>query len=340
MTGLALAPTPARWLAWGSTARGALLPVTIAIAARFLTDHQGGPALLYALLLGMVLNFLHTQPHIQQACVHCGSRGLRIGVALLGARITWAQCAELGLHTVVLLAACVSCTIAVSALIGRWLRTPMADAVVAGAAVGICGASAALAVAEALTPRRVAPALVLLVVVTVTCLSTSAMILYPVLLQAMHMGGISAGVFLGASVHDVAQVVGAGYHMGALEGDVASVTKMMRVALLVPAVLVISWCFRDRAEQAATGAGSAPRPWFLAGFAALVVLNSAGVFSPAAKDILINASQFFILVAMAAMGLRTSLKQLFEAGWRLPTLLLLDTLFIAAQALISVRLLW
>lgn len=338
MTGLALARTPAWWLSWGATARGALLPVTIAIAAQFLTDHQGGPALLYALLLGMVLNFLHEQPHIQQACLHCGSRGLRIGVALLGARITWAQCAELGLHTLALLVLCVVSTIVVSVMIGRWLRTPVADAVVAGAAVAICGASAALAVADALTPKRVQPALVLLVVVTVTCLSTSAMILYPAMLQALHLGGIPAGVFLGASVHDVAQVVGAGYHMGTAEGDVASVTKMMRVALLVPAVLLIGWFFRERAEHLATG--SPPRPWFLAGFAALVVLNSVGWLAPALKAVLITTSQFFILVAMASMGLRTSLKQLFDAGWRLPTLLLLDTLFIGAQAFIGVHLMW
>ncbi|CAH0351252.1 YeiH family protein [Aquabacterium sp. CECT 9606] len=338
MTGLALARPPSWWLRWGATARGALLPVTIAIAARFLTDHQGGPALLYALLLGMVLNFLHEQPHIQQACLHCGSRGLRIGVALLGARITWAQCAELGWHTLALLTLCVVSTILVSVVIGRWFRTPLADSVVAGAAVAICGASAALAVADALTPRRVKPALVLLVVVTVTCLSTSAMVLYPAMLHAMHLEGVQAGVFLGASVHDVAQVVGAGYHMGPEEGDVASVTKMMRVALLVPAVLLIGWFFRNPAGH--LSAVSAPRPWFLAGFAALVVLNSGGWLSPAVKTGLITASQFFILVAMASMGLRTSLKQLFEAGWKLPALLLLDTLFIGAQALIGVHLMW
>lgn len=338
MTNLALNPPAPRWLSWSTTARGALLPVTIAIAAQFLTDHQGGPALLYALLLGMVLNFLHEQPHIQQACVHCGSQGLRIGVALLGARITWAQCAELGLHTLVLLVAAVASTLVVSVLVGRWLRTPLADSVVAGAAVAICGASAALAVADALTPRRVTPALVLLVVVTVTCLSTSAMVIYPVMLQMLGIDGTSAGVFLGASIHDVAQVVGAGYHMGPHEGDVASVTKMMRVALLVPAVLIIGWCFRERTAGAA--AGRTPRPWFLLGFAALMGLNSVGAFNAATKDALVTASQFFILVAMAAMGLRTSLRQLVDAGWKLPTLLILDTLFIGAQTLIAVRWLW
>ncbi|TAL15898.1 MAG: putative sulfate exporter family transporter [Aquabacterium sp.] len=327
----ALAWPRSGWQQRAATARGALLPATIAVAASFVADHHGGPVLLYALLMGMVLNFLHEQPHVQQAAQVCSSRVLRVGVALLGARITWDQCAHLGSHTVLLLMACVTLALLAGAALGRLLRWPLHEAVVAGGAVAICGASAALALSEAMPRHRLRPQVVLYIVVCVTCLSTTAMVVYPPLLQAMGIVDARAGVFLGASIHDVAQVIGAGYHMGQAAGDTASVTKMMRVAMLVPAVLIVGWAFRERADADAQVPASA-RPWFLLGFALLVTLNSVGALPPALRVLLVTASQFCILVAVAALGLRTSLQQLGKLGWRLPVLLVVDSLLLAVVA--------
>lgn len=324
----------AAWPRWLVTARGALLPLTIAVAAKFVTEHHGGPALLYALLLGMVLNFLHEQPHIQQAAALCSSRVLRVGVALLGARITWEQCAALGWQTGLLLVACVGLTLVASVLLARRLGWPLPEALVAGGAVAICGASAALAISEALPRSRLRPSVVLLVVVCVTCLSTTAMVLYPPLLRAAGLEGTVAGIFLGATIHDVAQVIGAGYQMGHEAGDAASVTKMMRVALLVPVVLLLGWLWREeqREERRQGAPGPAGRPWFLLGFAALMAINSAGWISAPLREGLVQASQFCILVAVSALGLRTSLQQLGALGWKLPALLVADTLWIGAVA--------
>lgn len=314
--------------AWAQTARGALLPLTIAVAARFVSEHQGGPALLYALLLGMVLNFLHAQPHIEQAAAICSTRVLRVGVALLGARITWAQFVHMGSTTLWLLGGCVLLTLAFSLALGRLLRWPPAEALVAGAAVAICGASAALAFAEALPRRSVRPSVVLLVVICVTCLSTTAMVVYPTVLHALGWQGQAAGIFLGATIHDVAQVVGAGYQMGHEAGDTASVTKMLRVAMLVPLVLLLG----AAAGRSGGADHTPPRPWFLLGFMGLTALNSLGAIPITLQQALVPASQFCVLIAVAALGLRTSLQQLNHVGWKLPALLVADTLWIALLA--------
>jgi uncharacterized integral membrane protein (TIGR00698 family) len=171
-------------------------------------------------------------------------------------------------------------------------------------------------------------------VVAVTALSTIAMILYPLLAAALGFDPHTTGIFLGATIHDVAQVVGAGYSVSTTAGDTATIVKLFRVAMLLPVVLVISFVLQRRGAAIDPGADRPPLlPLFLAGFAGLVVVNSLGWLpAPAAKG-LQEASRWCLVLAIAALGTKTSLGDLARVGWRPVAIIVGETLFVGAFVL-------
>ena len=201
-------------------------------------------------------------------------RSLRVGVALLGIRITAEQIAGLGVGPILMIVVGVFSTILMGAALGHRLGLGKMFGILSGGAVAICGASAALAIATVLPDHKHKERDTILTVVAVTTLSTTAMVLYPILVTLLGLDNVRAGLFLGGTIHDVAQVVGAGYMISAKTGDIATYVKLLRVATLIPAVLLISILLRRSADRRSSG-GSLPKlPLFLAGFAALVALNS------------------------------------------------------------------
>jgi len=308
---------------------GLLTVLMVALAATFLSEHYGGPQLLYALLFGMALNFLAETPATRAGVGLASSGVLRIGVALLGARITLSQVEATGWRTAALVVFCVIATIGFGAWLGRRLLGSAAVGVLTGGAVAICGASAALALASVLPRDERVQRFTLLTVVGVTVLSTTCMVVYPVLARLAGLDPTFTGIFLGATIHDVAQVVGAGYMVSPQAGDTATLVKLLRVAMLLPVVAIVALCFRRQAAGSVQGSASIV-PWFLVAFALLMVLTSAGLVPPAAAEAMNQASRWCLVVAIAALGTKTSAQQLARLGWRPVALLVLDTLFLAA----------
>ena len=173
---------------------------------------------------------------------------LRLGVALLGVRITFAEIASLGLAPVATVIVGVATTILVGLFLSRRLGLTPMFGVLSGGSVAICGASAALAIASVLPHDRDRERDTILTVVLVTALSTLAMILYPVFATSIGLDHRLAGVFIGGTIHDVAQVVGAGYMISPETGDIATYVKLLRVAMLLPV------CSRSRSPWRAEGA--------------------------------------------------------------------------------------
>ncbi len=307
---------------------GLLLSATIALAVRFVSDQLGGPAMLYALLFGMAFNFL-TEDERFAAGIYVASRNvLRFGVALLGLRITTGDVMELGWPVVALIVVGVVATILVGAVIGRGFGLRGDHAVLSAGAVAICGASAALAIASVLPSHKDHERNTILTVAGVTALSTVAMVAYPVLVTFLGYDNVTAGVFLGATIHDVAQVVGAGYIISDQSGEISTLVKLIRVACLVPVVVVISLItHRSRAESP----DRRPLlPWFLVAFVALVIVNSLGWVPADAHSLLTPVSSWCLLTAVAALGVKTSLKALADVGPAPVGVMVLQTLLLAA----------
>jgi uncharacterized integral membrane protein (TIGR00698 family) len=317
---------------------GILVCGVIALSATFVSEHYGGPQLLYALLIGLAFHFLNGDPRVVKGINFCGRTVLRVGVALLGARITFAQVAELGLQTALLMVLAVVLTILFGLLLARWLGCARDQGVLTGSAVAICGASAALAVSSVLPQTRENERFTLLAVVGVTVLSTVAMVVYPFSLNAIGLTPAQAGIVLGGSIHDVAQVVAAGMMLGPQAGDTATLVKLFRVMLLMPVVLVIAVLYRKHPDVKTPDTEVPLIPGFLLAFIVLVMLASVGTITPDMAKVAGDASRWMLVTAIAAAGVKTSFQDLLKLGWKPVALLLGETVFIVALVVAGVLL--
>lgn len=313
---------------------GLLACGTTGIAAMFLARQYQAPVMLLALLLGMALNFLSAHERCAPGIEFFARQLLRAGVALLGLRITAGQVLALGWEPVAGMLLAVAGTIAVGIGLARLLGFRAAFGLLTGGAVAICGASAALAISAALPNHPLKERATLFTVIGVCLLSTLAMIFYPSIARALDLTPVQAGFFLGGSIHDVAQVVGAGYSLSPAAGDAATVIKLLRVATLVPIIALASVLPLGLAKPADGAGGSRPSflPWFVVAFALLVALNSTGWLHAGWTRAGQDASQWLLIGAMAAIGMKTPLKEMTLVGWRPLVLLLTETLLLAVVA--------
>ena len=299
---------------------GLLVCATVALAARFMAEHYGSPVMLMALLLGMALNFLSSHGACAAGIDLCARQLLRVGVALLGLRISFEQVGALGWAPVAVVVGAVAFTMALGLLLARAMGYRMYFGLLTGGAVAICGASAALALSAAMPAHPLKDKATLFTVIGVSTLSTLAMMLYPLLIQNWGLNETQSGFFIGATIHDVAQVVGAGYGMSKSAGDMATLVKLMRVAMLLPVIVLVGWAARRHraAQQQDTASAARPPllPGFVIGFAVLMVLYSAQLVPAALVLLGQEASQWCLTAAMAAIGMKTRLGEMLDVGWK------------------------
>lgn len=314
---------------------GFMLCAVIAVAATFVSEHYGGPQFLYALLLGIAFHFLSDNDKCIPGIEVSAKKLVRFGVALLGARIVASDVSDLGLIGVGALVGAVVLTISFGLLLARILGLPPLLGLLSGGGTGICGISATLAISSTLPATRETERYTLLTAIGVAIFSTVAMVLYPLVVKAAGLSVSEAGLFLGGSIHDVAQVVGAGLIISPEVGDAATLAKMFRVAMLMPVVVVLALVFHRERRKANGGAGTKTPilPLFLVAFAALATLNSLGLLSHEVVEASSTLSRWCLVISIAALGVKTSLEKLAELGWKPIVLLSGEALFVAAYML-------
>lgn len=243
-------------------------------------------------------------------------RLLRLAIALYGLRISVQELATVGLPGLALAAALVAGTLSVGLVTGRLLKLDRHTTWLTAAGSAICGAAAVLAVEAA---QRSAADKSAMAVATVVVFGTLSMGLYPVLyhLGWLDMSPAMAGLYVGATVHEVAQVVAAASAIDPAAVDTATLVKMARVSLLVPVLLIVSLIAR-RASRAAgsTHGARLPLPWFVLGFVALAALNSLGWVPAVVVDASQPVATFAMTMAMVALGIETRLERVRQAGPR------------------------
>lgn len=318
---------------------GLVLAGVIAIAALLLSQTRGGPSMLYALLLGMALNSISADASCRPGVDFAARAVLRFGVVLLGARITVAQLGSLGLAHGLALVGAVVLTIGFGVIAARALGLSRRVGVLTGGATAICGASAAIAISSVLPKSQESERELVFTIAGVTLLSTLAMIAYPAIAHLARLDPHRTGIFLGGSIHDVAQVVGAGYSVSRDAGDTAVLAKMLRVATLLPVVTIIAAVIWRRATRSAADSSNvAPLPGFLVAFLVLVGVSSLGLLPAPAVHAMGEVSRACLLTAIAAVGLKTSLADMRQVGPRAILLMAIEAIFIAAVVLLAVRL--
>lgn len=315
---------------------GLLLTVLVAMAAQFLSDHYGAPVMLMAILLGMPLQFLSQDERTGPGIAMASRVILRIGVALLGIRVSGQLIQQIGSSYLSLIVISLLVTIVLSVLILPIFGKDRMFGFLTGGSVAICGASAAMAISTLLPNRPQSERDLSFTVISVTLLSTIAMISYPIIAQRLELAPKVAGLFLGGTIHDVAQVVGAGYSISEEVGDISTVVKLFRVAMLAPVVFIGALILRHSVPKDTKRPPLLPMFVFM--FLILAVANSLYLIPESVKEPTNILSRAMLVTAVAGVGMRTSILELKSVGSAAMMIIVGQTLFLASMVLGGVML--
>ncbi len=276
------------------------------------------PALLIAVIAGIALNPFLSGPRFGKGLHFCVSRLLRIAVALLGLRVALGDIFQLGWSAALVVIAAMAATIFFGLWFAQFLGLSRAFGALAGVATSVCGASAALATSIALPDYKGKEADTAFVIIAVNLLSTVAMFAYPRLGHWLGFDETQMGLLLGGTIHDVAQVVGAGYSDGENIGAISVIVKLFRVLLLLPVILIVGRLFVQPNSGVKVSA-----PVFAFAFLVLCVVNSLAPLAPSilpgyseVKFVATYVSNWGLLIAIAALGINTSLQSITKMGLR------------------------
>jgi uncharacterized integral membrane protein (TIGR00698 family) len=304
---------------------GIIVAAIVAVIGYFVAPYVARvvpiPAMVIALLVGIVLNPVAARPLTQPGMAFCVRTVLRWAVALMGLRVGLADIAALGAETAALIVVTMAATIVSGFVFAKWSGQAPGFGALVGVGTGVCGASATLAVSTVVPDYDGKQADIAFVVVAVNALATAAMLVYPPLCVLFGFDPQTTGVMLGGTIHDVAQVAGAGYAVSTAVGNAAVIVKLFRVFLLLPVVLSVSGYFTRIGMK--HGEARVPVPVFAIVFLILCALNSAIPLAPGLlptyvplKNALVEASNWGLLLAIGALGLSTSVKTIIGLGWR------------------------
>ncbi|MET3666773.1 putative sulfate exporter family transporter [Caulobacter sp. 1776] len=306
--------------------------VLLVVLTKLLAQSLHAPAPLIAVVLGMMLGALGLQAQLGAGLDIFAKPGLRLGVAMMGAQISWAEFAALGGPAILASGVVVLGGLAIGAAAGTALGLPVAEALIAAAACSICGASAALAASQAAPASPANQRTTALVIVGVNLLSTVAMLAYPPLAHALGLTSHQAGVFFGLSIHDVAQVAGAGASVSPETASTAALAKLARIVWLGPAVILIGLMLTRSKEGGGVVSGLKAPPLFVLGFAALAAARGLGLIPPMLVTTLATCSSFLLLAGVGAISAKLGPKALLEVKPRLAIMLGTVTVAVAILA--------
>jgi uncharacterized integral membrane protein (TIGR00698 family) len=239
-------------------------------------------------------------------------RLLRLAIMLLGFQISLSQIWQVGGPGFLIVVATLVCTFLFTVWLGRRLGVDPKVAELIAAGTSICGASAVVATN---TVTEGSDEDVTYAIAVITVLGTVSILLYPLAAVAMGMPSSAYGLWTGASIHEIAQVIAAAFQGGSLSAQYGAISKLSRVMLLAPVVFTLGF-LATRRRCADGNRAKVAVPWFLLGFLAVIVVNSQGWIPKEWTARLVTANQFLMAAALAGMGLETSVKKLCTAGLR------------------------
>jgi uncharacterized integral membrane protein (TIGR00698 family) len=270
-----------------------------------------------ALLIGLAIGQVAASRAelIRPGATAAGRVLLRLGIVLLGARLSLAQIAAIGLPAAVVVAITMTVVFALVLSTARAVRIDPVMAILLAVGTAVCGNSAIVATAPVIGARgrEVAYA-----VATITLFGTAAIFVYPAVGHLVGMNDVSFGLWSGIAINDTSQVVAAGSAYSPHALDVATVVKLIRNSLMAPLLVLIAWMWSRRAGSAGETKGGLRRavPLFVVGFIAMAALRSAGVIDAPTAAALDSIARLLILVALAGVGLSIQVRDLRSVGPR------------------------
>jgi uncharacterized integral membrane protein (TIGR00698 family) len=282
-------------------------------ALRYVPGLSTFSPMILAIVLGIAFhNLVGTPAKAKPGVVFSLRKILRFAIFLLGLQLTAWQVLEVGVKGIAVIAFTLISTFIFTTWLGRRLGVDPKLAELIAAGTSICGASAVIA-ANAVTGGRDED--VAYAVACVTVFGSIAMFVYPLLPGLLHLSPHAYGLWAGASIHEIAQVVAAAYQDGQQAGDFGTIAKLSRIMMLAPVVIALG-LLASRKMSGGAVAVKAPVPWFVLGFIALVGINSVISISAVPKAIIVTVTTFMLSMALAAMGLETDILKLRAKGLR------------------------
>lgn len=316
---------------------GLALTAAIAAAALTIRSATGWMALsplILSIILGMMIRNTITLPQgVEPGIRFSLKRILRVGIILLGLQVTASQILSLGGSALVVVALTLAVTFLAMRVTGRLMGVDrqLTDLIAAGTSV--CGASAVIAANAVVRGKEEHVAYA---VACVTLFGSISMIAYPLLAAPLGLDERAYGLWSGATIHEVAQVVAASFQAGDVAGQFGTVSKLARVVLLAPLVMMLAFAMRS-----APGEGQrvrAPMPWFVLGFIAMMLVNSVVSIPVEVSRNIVTLTNFLLAMALAAMGLQANIGKLRAEGWKPLALGAFGWVFIAAFGYATLKL--
>jgi uncharacterized integral membrane protein (TIGR00698 family) len=304
------------------------------VAFRYISGLAALSPMILSIVAGAIVqNVFGTPVSALPGIAFCAKRVLRLGIVLLGLQLTIANLVELGGVAILIIAATLLATFFAIRIVGRLLGVdrPLVDLIAAGTAV--CGASAVVA---ANTVSRGSDEDVAYAIASVSILGTISIFAYPLLAPLLELDPAGFGLWAGATIHEVAQVVAASFQYSDEAGHYGAISKLARVVMLAPLVLGMAMFMRERSHDGVRA--RAPMPWFVIGFIGMAILNSALDLPDFLVSKVAAVTTFLMSMALAAIGLQIDFGKLRAKGLRPLLLGVFGWLFIAVFGLFALKL--
>ena len=273
----------------------------------------GGPV--FAILFGLILSGLKKPAACVPGITFCSKKLLQYSIIFLGFGMNMQSVLSVGKQSLVVMLCTIAASLLVAMLLGKLLRVPSNARILIGVGTSICGASAIAATAPVIhaDDEEVTQAISTIFLYTII-----AALLFPTLGRLIGLSDTGFGMFAGAAINDTSSVVAAGFAFSDAAGEYATIVKLTRTLMIIPITLFLAIYRTRKARVSGAEVGNYSLrkifPWFVVGFLAAAIINSAGMLTPAGSDFLNKCGKFGIVMAMAAIGLNTDVRSLLRGG--------------------------
>lgn len=284
-------------------------------------------SLIIAILLGMLLGNLIKLPDLVKPGLTFSSKTiLRLAIILLGFKLSISDVAQVGSKGMLIVIITTTATLLFTLWLGNKLKLNHSLTLLIGAGTSICGASAIAAVAPIVKADEEDTAFGIAII---TLFGTISMLLFPVMYQIFNLPELLYAIWAGSSIHEVAQVVAAGFAAGETTGQFATIVKLSRVLLIIPVTIIIG-LIEIKKKQTSTGTNELIIPWFVFGFLITIIINSLNIIPVSLVDNIVTLDGFLLTMAMGGIGLATNFQNMRRVGTKPFYVGLATTLFIAS----------
>lgn len=291
--------------------------------------------LLIAVFSGIIIGNTIKIPRLYQRGIQFSmKRVLRLSVILLGLKLSLSEVLSLGRSGLMMIILSSISTFCLTYWLGCQLKINRKLTHLIAAGTSICGASAIVATNAVIdgTEEDNTYAIAL-----ITGLGTIAMVSYPIIPSLLPLNPQVFGLWCGASIHEVAQVVAAAFQHSTVSGELATITKLSRVLLIVPLIILLG--YRQKKHQLGANRFLTSLPWFVLFFILLIIINNLNLIPINIKASILNWNEFFLCISMAAMGLETKFYKLSNIGLKPLYLAIISWLFLSFISLGLIKLL-